>query len=195
VTEAAADPIQQFTAWFDEAMAAGVPQPEAMNLATVDAVGQPNCRVVLLKAADAQGFVFYTNLESQKGTELAAQPRAALCFFWEPVGRQVRVRGRVEPVGEAEADAYFASRPRDSQIGAWASQQSRPLESRAALERRVAELEAQHAGATVPRPPHWSGLRLVPDEIELWQQGEARLHTRQLYTRDGDSWQVQLLNP
>jgi pyridoxamine 5'-phosphate oxidase len=193
--EPAADPIDRFGAWFEEARAAGLSQPEAMTLATAAPDGRPDCRVVLLKDHDARGFVFYTNLESSKGAQLAANPRAALCFFWERLGRQVRIRGRVEAVSAAEADAYFATRPRGSQVGAWASRQSRVIADRAQLERQVAEVEARYRDAAVPRPPRWSGFRVVPEEIELWQQGESRLHHRELFTREAGGWRSELLSP
>jgi pyridoxamine 5'-phosphate oxidase len=166
-----------------------------MSLATVGAGNRPSSRIVLLKGADARGFVFYTNYQSAKGGELAGQPRAALLFHWKSLRRQVRVRGAVEPVTEAEADAYFASRARGSRIGAWASDQSRPLESRAVLEARAAEIEARYEGQDVPRPPHWSGFRVLPTQIEFWRDGAFRLHDRLRFDRAGDGWVTVRLYP
>jgi pyridoxamine 5'-phosphate oxidase len=166
-----------------------------MALATVDERGMPDVRMVLLKGFDAAGFVFYTNLESRKGMELAAVPKAALCFHWKSLRRQVRVRGAVEPVSAAEADEYFASRPRLSRIGAWASDQSRPLESRLALEKSVALHTAKYALGAIPRPPHWSGFRVVPEEIEFWRDGAFRLHDRLRFAREGAGWSRTALYP
>ncbi len=190
------DPVEQFDRWFRHAReASGRRLPEACCLSTVDDDGYPEGRVVLLKAHDARGFVFYTNLHSRKGRSLAARPRAALTFWWESLGRQVRVQGDVEPVSAEEADTYFASREPGSRVGAWASLQSEVLESRAALEARVREVEARHAGGEVPRPPHWSGLRVVPRRVEFWQEGEHRLHDRFLYRREDGRWVVERLYP
>lgn len=174
----AAEPLALFAAWFEEAKAAEPADPNAMALATADSDGFPNVRMVLLKEVDARGFVFYTNLESRKGEELIANPKAALVFHWKSLTRQVRVRGPVERVSDAEADAYFASRPRLSQIGAWASRQSAPLESRLAFEKAVALTTAKYAVGTIPRPPHWSGFRVVPLVIEFWHDRPFRLHDR-----------------
>lgn len=189
------DPIELFNSWFAEATQAEPSDPNAVALATADASGRPAVRMVLLKDADARGFVFYTNLESRKGQEIQANPWAALCFYWKSLDRQVRVEGRIEPVAAAEADSYFASRDRASQIGAWASRQSRPLESRFALERRLAEFTAKFHVGTVPRPPFWSGFRLVPEAIEFWQERPFRLHDRTVYHRDGTTWSVRKLYP
>jgi pyridoxamine 5'-phosphate oxidase len=161
----------------------------------VDEHGCPNVRIVLLKAVDQRGFVFYTNYHSRKGRELLGTPRAAMCFHWQPLEMQVRVQGAVEQVTAPEADAYFASRARGSQIGAWASEQSGPLESSEALDERVAAFERKFADQPVPRPPHWSGFRIVPDRIEFWKGMPSRLHVRHLYTRDGAHWNTGLLNP
>ena len=178
-----ADPFALFRAWMAEAEAAEPVDPEAMAVATVGASGLPNVRMILLKGADEKGFVFYTNDESAKGEELAANPKAALLFYWKSLGRQIRVRGLIEPATEAEADAYFATRHRESQIGACASRQSRPLQSRATLEAEVARLTKSFAGAPVQRPAHWRGYRLVPLEIEFWKAGQFRLHDRVVFRR------------
>lgn len=191
------DPFVVFHAWLDAAKAdTRIAEPTAMCLATASVQGKPSARIVLLKALDDEGFTFYTNLESRKSQELAENSAAALCFYWMPLGRQVRVEGTVRTVSTAEADAYFASRPRGSQIGAWASQQSRPLDAHATLEQRVKETEEAYSGAPVPRPPHWSGWRLVPERFEFWQEGEYRLHQRVTYTRQPNgSWQTGRLYP
>jgi pyridoxamine 5'-phosphate oxidase len=191
----ATDPFALFDTWFAAARAAEPALAEAMALATVTPAGMPSVRMVLLKDASRDGFVFYTNLESRKGDELAANPSAALCLYWKSLGRQIRVQGRVEPVSAAEADAYFASRPRESRIGAWASDQSRPLDSRATLEARVAAVEARHPGEVVPRPENWSGRRLVPQAIEFWQEGPFRLHDRVEFTRTPQGWARTRLYP
>jgi pyridoxamine 5'-phosphate oxidase len=192
---ATSDPILLFASWLADAEQAEPVDPNATALATVDASGMPNVRMVLLKGHGEDGFVFYTNLESAKGAELTANPKAALCFYWKSLNRQVRVRGPVEPVALSEADAYFASRPRGSRIGAWASAQSRPLESRFALEKAVAAYTARYAIGDVPRPPHWSGFRLIPREIEFWQAGTFRLHDRVRFTRDHGGWASARLYP
>jgi pyridoxamine 5'-phosphate oxidase len=191
---ATADPISLFSSWLDEARASEPNDPDAMALATVDAEGLPDVRMVLLKGHDANGFVFFTNQESTKGLELGASPKAALCFHWKSLRRQVRVRGPVTGVTLAEADIYFATRARGSQIGAWASQQSRPLESRAALEKAAAEFGTKYPGE-VPRPPYWTGYRIAPQEIEFWQDGVYRLHDRVVFRRKGSSWDKQRLYP
>lgn len=191
----AAEPWAIFRAWMAEAEAAEPNDPTAMSLATVDQDGLPDVRMVLLKGADERGFVFYTNTESNKGRELAANPKAALVFHWKSLRRQIRARGPVTPVSEAEADAYFASRPRDSRIGAWASQQSRPLESRFALEKAVARYAAKHAVGEVPRPPYWTGYRIAPVAMEFWADRPFRLHDRVLFTREGEGWAKARLYP
>jgi pyridoxamine 5'-phosphate oxidase len=180
---AANEPLRLFAAWFDEAKRSEPVNPEAMTLATVDPDGLPNARMVLLKGFDERGFVFYTNSESIKGHELAAAPKAALTFYWKSLQRQVRLRGAVEAVSAEEADAYFASRSRMAQIGAWASKQSTALESRLAFEKAIARFTAKFAIGTVPRPPHWSGYRVVPREIEFWQERQFRLHDRISFAR------------
>jgi pyridoxamine 5'-phosphate oxidase len=189
------DPVERFQEWFREAEQAGVEVPEAMMLATADADGAPSGRLVLLKGADDEGFVFYSGYVSRKAAELDQNPRAALVFYWRPLGKQVRVEGRVERVSDGESAAYFATRPRGSQLAAWASQQSRPLESREELERRYAQLEREYEGQEVPRPPHWGGFRLRPDAIEFWEHRENRLHDRFRYTRAREGWTVELLSP
>jgi pyridoxamine 5'-phosphate oxidase len=177
------DPFGLFARWMEEAIASEPVDPNSMAVATVDADGLPNVRMILLKGADERGFVFYTNCGSAKGHELAGEPKAALLFYWKSLHRQIRIRGAIEPVSDEEADAYFASRSRESRIGAWASNQSRPLESRQALEAAVAAREAEFKGRDVPRPPYWHGYRVVPREIEFWASGAHRLHDRIVFRR------------
>lgn len=189
------DPFTFFGQWLEEAREKELNDPNAMCVASVDANGMPSARMVLLKDFDLQGFVFYTNYQSRKGEQLLQNPKAALLFHWKSLRRQVRIEGGVEQVSTEEADAYFASRPRQSQIGAWASEQSRPLESRYALEKRVAALTAKYAVSGVPRPPHWSGFRVVPERIEFWEEGAFRLHNRIACHRSGGGWTSERLYP
>ena len=191
----AAEPWELFRGWMAEATASEPNDPTAMALATVDADGLPNVRMVLLKGADEDGFVFYTNRDSNKGCELAANPKAALVFHWKSLRRQVRARGAVTAVSDAEADAYFASRPRDSRIGAWASQQSRPLESRFAFEKAIAVHAARYALGEVPRPPYWTGYRICPVSIEFWHDRPFRLHDRVVFTKAEGGWTKARLYP
>lgn len=192
------DPIARFAALLEAARRVGperLPEPTAFALATVGADGSPSVRMVLLKDASHAGFVFYTNYESRKGRELLARPSAAMCFHWQPLDRQVRVDGPIERVSDEEADSYFASRARGSQLGAWASLQSEPMANPGDLDRRFAEIEARFADGPVPRPPHWSGFRLVPKQLEFWISQPSRLHIRHLYTRDGARWRLETLYP
>jgi pyridoxamine 5'-phosphate oxidase len=192
------EPIARFIALLESARnidRARLPEPTAFALGTVSADGRPSVRMLLLKNVDERGFVFYTNFESRKGRELLDRPIAAMCFHWQALEVQVRVEGPVEPVSVEEADAYFASRDRGSQIGAWASLQSRPIDRAGDLERRVVEVEERFAGGPVPRPPHWSGFRVRPERIEFWKNMPSRLHERHLYVRDGDGWRVTTLYP
>ncbi len=187
--------IRRFQQLYDRAQQAGMKEPSAMALATADRQGRPSARMVLLRGVDQHGFVFFTNAESRKGRELADNPRAALCFHWDVLGEQVKVEGQVERISDAETDAYWASRPRDSQIGAWASEQSRVLDSRATLERRVAEIQRRFADSEVPRPPYWHGFRVIPERIEFWSHRPARLHERTVYAKQDGQWKVGLLYP
>jgi pyridoxamine 5'-phosphate oxidase len=189
------DPFALFDEWFAQARASEPNEPEAMAVATAGADGQPSARMLLLKAHGSDGFTFYTHERSAKGEDLAQNPRAALLFHWKSLCRQVRVEGPIERVSDAEADAYFATRSRDSQLGAWASDQSRPLESRETFERRFEEANARFDGQDVPRPPGWRGYRVVPERIEFWTAREHRLHERRLFTRDGPGWSEGLLYP
>jgi pyridoxamine 5'-phosphate oxidase len=189
------DPLRQFRSWFDEARAADIRFPETMTLATATPDGRPSARMVLLKGADERGFAFYTNRDSRKGRELSGNPRAALVVYWQALGRQVRVEGRVEPVGFDESAAYWATRPRASRLSAWASPQSEPVASREELEAAVADVAGDFAEDEVPLPPHWGGYRVVPETIELWEHREDRLHDRVLYTRGGDGWRKERLAP
>ena len=198
------DPFALFAGWLAEATKSEPNDPDALCLATATPEGRPSARMVLLKDVDPRGFVFYTNLESRKGRELAANPFAALCFHWKSLRRSVRVEGRVEPVSAEEADAYYASRARGSRIGAWASRQSRPLEGRWALEKAVAEYTMKFGLSEIPRPAHWSGFRLVPDRIEFWRDMPFRLHVRRVFHRPaggagapdaGDGWETEMLYP
>jgi pyridoxamine 5'-phosphate oxidase len=191
----AGDPHAIFEEWLAEARLSEPNDPTAMALATADSSGRPSVRMVLMKGHDERGFVFYTNLDSRKGGELAANPHAALLFHWKSLRRQVRIEGPVEAVSAQEADLYFASRSRDSQLGAWASDQSRPLDSRSTFEGRFEAIRARFDGGEVPRPPRWSGWRVVPERIELWNDRAHRLHERRLFTRTADGWSEGLLYP
>ena len=193
----AEDPFAMFSTWFAQAVETAVPEPNAMTLATATPDGTPSARIVLLKAVDARGFVFYTDYRSRKGTELVANPFAALVFYWHELERQVRVVGSVARLPDAESDAYYLSRPLGSRFGAWASEQSAVLPSRAELEARLASIEARHPDGNVPRPPHWGGFRVAPVEVEFWQGRESRLHDRLRYRRDGTDapWVVERLSP
>lgn len=190
-----ADPFDEFATWFAAARARETGEVDAVALGSANATGRPSVRMVLMRSFDTRGFVFYTNLGSRKCHDFTANPYAALCFHWKSVARQVRIEGRVERVSLAEADAYFASRPRESQLGAWASKQSQRLESRAVLERSVADYTQQFADKPIPRPGFWSGFRLVPDHFEFWDERAARLHDRICYYRDGADWRIERLYP
>ena len=194
-SEALADPVEQFREWFVAATSAGVPEPNAMTLATAGADGRPDARIVLLKGFDARGFSFFTNRESRKGRELAANPFAALVFFWPALERQVRVEGRVELVSDAEADAYFALRPPGARLGAWASRQSEVVSGREVLETALADIEREYADGNIPRPPHWGGYRVVPDVVEFWQGRPSRLHDRLRYRKADAGWLIERLSP
>ena len=189
------DPIEQFRIWFDDAKAAVTDRPEAMTLATAGTDGKPSARIVLLKGFDAHGFVFYTNYDSEKGDELAGNPFAALVFWWPPLDRQVRVTGAVEKVSRIESEAYFATRPRGSQIGAWASNQSKAIAGRGDLEERFHEMEHCYDKVEIPCPPNWGGYRVAPTHIEFWQGRSDRLHDRFCYHQNGDNWSIERLSP
>lgn len=188
------DPLNQFMIWMQEAIHGGVPEPNAMDLCTVSADG-PTCRIVLLKGVEENGFVFYTNYDSRKGREMIANPNVCLNFFWQQMARQVRIDGRVEKVSPEDSDKYFASRPRESQIGAWASAQSTVISGRDVLEEQIKLIEAQYEGKDIPRPPHWGGFRVIPKRIEFWQGRPNRLHDRFLYDQGPEGWMVFRLSP
>jgi pyridoxamine 5'-phosphate oxidase len=189
------DPLLQFHQWFEETLAADLHEPNAMIVATATPDGRPSARTVLLKGYDERGFVFYTNYEGRKAGELDANPACALLLYWGELERQVRIEGRATRLSDSESDAYFASRPRGSRLGAWASEQSRPVEDRSVLEERVRELEARYEGREIPRPPFWGGYRVKPEVVEFWQGRESRLHDRLVYGRTGDGWQIERLQP
>ncbi len=194
-SKASPDALLQFKHWFEEALKAELPEPNAMHLATVSPEGQPSGRIVLLKGLDNMGFVFYTNYSSNKGQQLAANPLASLTFFWAELERQVRIEGSVEKVSEEEATQYFHSRPHTSQLGAWASPQSQAIPDRKTLEDNFKSLTEQYAEGEVPKPPHWGGYRLVPQKIEFWQGRPSRLHDRLLYEKEGNTWKISRLAP
>ncbi len=189
------DPVVQFRAWFQNAIDAGLHEPNAMILATATGDGKPSARTVLLKGYDKRGFVFYTNYEGRKAGELETNPRCALLFYWGELERQVRVEGTGSRISEQESDEYFTSRPRGSRLGAWASQQSWPVEDRSVLEERVLELEREYEGREIPRPPFWGGYRIEPEAIEFWQGRESRLHDRFVYRREDGTWRIERLQP
>ena len=193
--DVAPDPISQFHRWFEETLAANLHEPNAMIVATATRDGHPSARTVLLKGYDERGFVFYTNYEGRKAEEIEANPRCALLFYWGELERQVRIEGRAGRISGEESDAYFASRPRGSRLGAWASEQSRPVENRSVLEERVRSLEAEYEEREIPRPPFWGGYRVEPDLIEFWQGRENRLHDRLVYRRNGGVWKMERLQP
>ncbi|MBE9208450.1 pyridoxamine 5'-phosphate oxidase [Nostoc sp. LEGE 06077] len=195
-TEVDPNPFIQFKKWFEQALAAQLPEPNAMTLATATPDAKPAARMVLLKDFDERGFVFFTNYNSQKGQELAENPQAALVFWWAELERQVRICGHVEKVSETESDGYFESRPSQSRLGAWVSQQSEVIESRELLEQRMQVFQSKYENQEIPRPPHWGGLRVIPSEIEFWQGRPSRLHDRLLYTRlDDGNWKIERLSP
>lgn len=195
-TQAHSNPFEQFKLWFDQAVAAQLPEPNAMTIATATLDGKPSARMVLLKDCDERGFVFYTNYQSNKGQQLIENPWGAIVFWWAQLERQVRIEGRVEKVSDAESDEYFNSRPIGSQLGAWASNQSQVVESREVLERQLEQLKEEYENKDVPRPSHWGGFRVIPDEIEFWQGRPNRLHDRLLYRRgENGSWIIQRLSP
>lgn len=191
----ASDPFAQFRAWFDEAVRAEVPEPNAMTLATATREGHPSARIVLLKHVDARGFTFFSDYRSRKGREIDANPLGALCFLWHELERQVRIEGRIERVDRAESEAYYRARPIGSRLGAWASEQSSVLRDRAELEARYELAAAQHANEDPPLPPYWGGYRLLPDEVEFWQGRQSRLHDRIRYRREGERWRIERLSP
>ncbi|MEO1373158.1 MAG: pyridoxamine 5'-phosphate oxidase [Cyanobacteria bacterium J06635_10] len=195
-TKVNSNPFLQFKKWFDQTLSADILEPNAMTLATTTTEGKPSARMVLLKDFDERGFVFYTNYNSQKAQELAENPQAALVFWWAELQRQVRIYGRVEKILDRESDKYFYSRPLNSRLGAWASNQSEVIESRKVLEERLQELKQKYHNKDIPRPPHWGGIRVIPTEIEFWQGRSSRLHDRLLYTKDvDDSWKIERLSP
>lgn len=194
--DASPNPFEQFKLWFDQALAAKLPEPNAMMIATATLEGKPSARMVLLKDYDERGFVFYTNYDSQKGQQLIENPWGAIVFWWAELERQVRIEGRVEKVSEAESEAYFRSRPKGSQLGAWVSNQSQVIDSREVLEQRLQQLKEEYENKEVPRPPHWGGFRVIPDMIEFWQGRPSRLHDRLLYQQqENGAWTIQRLSP
>lgn len=194
-SDVSADPFEQFQRWLDDAIKAEIEEPYAMTLATADRSGKPSARMVLLRGLDARGFSFYTHYDSRKGEELADNPRAALVFFWNELHRQIRIEGAISQVSSAESDAYFQTRPRGSQLSAWASRQDQVIAGRSVLEERMRQLEQQHQGQPVPRPPYWGGYRLVPEVIEFWQSRLNRLHDRLRYQRTAGGWRLERLSP
>ncbi|MEP6945827.1 MAG: pyridoxamine 5'-phosphate oxidase [Acidobacteriota bacterium] len=194
-TSVSADPFEQFSKWMEDTLRSEIPEPTAMVLATVSSDGRPSSRVVLLKGFDDEGFVFYTNYKSRKGRELAGNPNAAIHFFWPDLERQINISGSAKRVSPEESDNYFQSRPYASRVGAWASKQSEPIDSRMVLIKRVARLVVKYASGNVPRPPHWGGFRIVPDRFEFWQGRESRLHDRICYELDNGGWHISRLSP